>query len=301
MKVLFIGGAGRSGSTLLELVTGNVPGWFSVGEVRFFWEYANEPRARLCGCGEELVACPFWAEVIGVLGPGFGESRFAELSELARRFDRTRRSLPRPGAARRSPQYARLVSATASLYAAVARVSGADVVVDSSKIPTHLGLLLDAGLDVLVLHLVRDGRAVAYSWHRRLKRELSLPAGRMKRVGLVRALLTWALENQLVSRIGRRASGYRVLRYEDFVSAPSATIRAALEGLDLEVPDFEWLTEPEVRLEPTHSVGGNPARFRSGPLRIHEDLEWRSELGRGRRLALGLMALPMLSRYGYRL
>jgi hypothetical protein len=53
------------------------------------------------------------------------------------------------------------------LYRAIQCVSGARVLIDSSKVPTY-GLILSRTSDIhlSVLHLVRDSRAVAYSWLR---------------------------------------------------------------------------------------------------------------------------------------
>ena len=38
VRVLYVAGAGRSGSTVLANLLGEVPGFVSVGEVRFLWE-----------------------------------------------------------------------------------------------------------------------------------------------------------------------------------------------------------------------------------------------------------------------
>ena len=36
--VLYVAGAGRSGSTLLDNLLGQIPGFFSAGELRYVWE-----------------------------------------------------------------------------------------------------------------------------------------------------------------------------------------------------------------------------------------------------------------------
>ncbi len=301
MRVLYIGGAGRSGSTLLEVVLGNAPGWFSVGEIRFFWAYLSGQRERLCGCGHELGRCPFWTRVEQSLKTTGSVADLREIARLTQRFDRTRRVLERALRPPDERRYGELLEATRALYESVADVSGAEVIVDSSKVPTHLELLLDLGWDVRVLHLVRDGRAVAYSWHRKAKQELAMPGTHMERVGLLRALLRWGIENQLVERFASRAAAYRLLRYEDFVKDPAGSLGGALGELGLGPPSIGYLAKPELMVERTHSVGGNPARFRSGPIRIREDREWLVKLGRAKVLALGMLGLPVLQRYGYRL
>ena len=62
VPVLFIGGLGRSGSTLVDRVLGQTPGVCSVGELVFLWERGLLANER-CGCGEPFDGCPFWKEV----------------------------------------------------------------------------------------------------------------------------------------------------------------------------------------------------------------------------------------------
>ena len=71
-SILYIAGAGRSGSTLLASVLGQSQGVVDVGEVWKVWRVIGEPGRR-CGCGSELVDCRFWGAVAdaapGVLDP----------------------------------------------------------------------------------------------------------------------------------------------------------------------------------------------------------------------------------------
>jgi len=60
--VAYIGGAGRSGSTVLALLLGKVQGFFPVGGVNSLWE-RGLLQNYLCGCGVHFRECPFWNEV----------------------------------------------------------------------------------------------------------------------------------------------------------------------------------------------------------------------------------------------
>ncbi len=76
-------------------------------------------------------------------------------------------------------------------YRAVAAVSGASVVVDSSKYPLH-GLFLSTvpDIDLIAMLLVRDPRAVAYSWTRHKPRpEIHWKEQEMPRHGVARSAL----------------------------------------------------------------------------------------------------------------
>ena len=57
--------------------------------------------------------------------------------------------------------------------------------------------------------------------------------------------------------------------------------------------------EEAISFEPTHSVCGNPVRFRTGKLPIKLDDQWRREMSRRDRLAVTLLAWPLLRLYGY--
>ena len=61
-QVLYVGGWGRSGSTLLSHLLGRLPEMVAVGELRYVWQ-AGVSGNELCGCGEPFDECPFWVAV----------------------------------------------------------------------------------------------------------------------------------------------------------------------------------------------------------------------------------------------
>src|SRR5713101_2080953 len=50
-RILYLGGLGRSGSTLIERLLGELPGVCAVGEVVHMWRRGVVEGER-CGCGE---------------------------------------------------------------------------------------------------------------------------------------------------------------------------------------------------------------------------------------------------------
>lgn len=326
IPVLYIAGAGRSGSTLLEMILGNLPGYCSVGEVRYFWEYWAEGD-RLCGCGRPMVAnmpmvaeiplvaempspypadnasscpCPFWSAVAAHLPA----EKLNQLRDEAERFDRTR-NLPLFAAPVGNPQKppASLIEGTAELYNAIWEVSGRQVIVDSSKVPSHLYILQQLpNIDLRVLHLVRDGRAVAYSWRKRQKQELgkASPGSAMPSSSTLKSLIVWNVENFYATKFGRRAPHYALMRYEDFTSNPAAVLTATLAQLGLDSAALK-LYDGRFSGSPTHSVGGNPLRFNRANFQIKLDNEWKTSLSGTAKLVQGLAIYPMLRRFGYSL
>jgi hypothetical protein len=62
VAVLYLGGQARSGSTLLERALGQIPTFWSSGEVRYLWDRGLIENQR-CGCGQPLRDCAFWTSV----------------------------------------------------------------------------------------------------------------------------------------------------------------------------------------------------------------------------------------------
>ncbi len=155
-------------------------------------------------------------------------------------------------------------------------------------------------MEPFAVHLVRDPRAVAFSW----QREKYYPAfgEPMQRFGPIHSALSWDVRNA-ASELVTRQLGPRALRirYEDFVLQPRATIQAILKLAGESPERLPFVDERTLALESAHTVMGNPSRFLTGHVEIQADAEWVSHLQRGDRLLVTLLTAPLLRRYGYRL
>ena len=63
MKILFISGWGRSGSTLLDRLLGQIEGFHSAGEIRYLWDRGLLDD-RPCGCGQPVRRCEVWSQAL---------------------------------------------------------------------------------------------------------------------------------------------------------------------------------------------------------------------------------------------
>ena len=306
VRVLFIGGSGRSGSTLLERMLGNVPGVCSVGEVWALWKRDVQAR-ELCGCGEPVPACPFWQEVLSRAFPGHAP-------EQGRAFARNQQALlkRRRGPALRwarflpddlrSP-FERFAAERRALFAAIAQVSGAKLIVDSSKVPRYGAALAGvSGLDVRALHLVRDPRAIAYSWS--TNKENRKADGHFEIMPRYPVALTAARAMTRALQMEGRWLGTRrslTVNYEAFAAAPARSTRrilafAGMPGATLPARG----AEPEsFQLQPTHSILGNPMRHDRGDVAIRRDDRWRTAMDPADRRTVTRRTWPLLLRYGY--
>lgn len=302
VRVLYIVGWGRSGSTLLDMALGSLDGFVSTGELHYLWE-RGVVRGDHCGCGRVLRGCPFWRQVLDRVGSraGWAEEFGAEarrVVELQKEADRIRRTTAIPSSG--SSAVRELQRISESLVAAVADVSGADVVIDSSKRPSTAALYLRIpGVELHVVHLVRDPRAVAHSWQRRKMRyDVPQPYEMLPHSPLASSA-HWVSWNLLAEWLGPRAHSYQRVRYEDFVAHPAAVLRGIADGVGQDVDVGRVVSDQGLLLGTTHTVSGNPNRLARGPVPIHVDDDWIREQRLRDRLVAVAPASPLIRRYGY--
>jgi hypothetical protein len=306
VKVLYIAGKGRSGSTLLASLLGQLPGFFNAAEVNFLWDWGLVENYK-CGCGVPLQQCPTWRAVLdeadaplaGTDIPPIAAARVDRDQAAVVRWPKTLQLLrAKPG---RHASWARLdryTAAVAAVYRAIVRVTGARVIVDSSKKPIEpVALGLVEGVELYLSHIVRDPRAVVYSWQR--SRVYSDREGDeyMPRFSASFTTASWLTRNLLVEVIGRRRP-VELVRYDDMARDPAEVLRRLAGFVGEPAGDLEFLTSDAATLAPTHSVGGNPVRMSSGAIKIAPDDEWRSQLAPRKRFVSTAIALPLLHRYG---
>ena len=304
VRVLYIAGSGRSGSTIVDNVLGQVEGLVSVGEVRFLWE-RGVLADRLCGCGEPFSTCAFWQPVMASMRERATSPIDAgRMATLLARGTRARH-VPWLLRARRnhssvSSRLGDLPDVLGALYAAIAERSGARVIVDSSKLPPYGELLRHVpGVDVSYVHLVRDPRATAYSW----SRAKPLPArdgGMMQRQSPSKSAALWTLWNATAEGLwARKRERYLRIRYEDVIAEPRAAFTRMLALVGEEAGDLPFVTDHGVELRTTHGVAGNPSRFTTGTVELRADTEWRDRMRARDRVIVHAISWPLLLRHGY--
>jgi hypothetical protein len=300
MRVLYIAGAGRCGSTLLSGVLGQSDDVIDVGELWKIWLVRNDGTGRRCGCGVPLIDCPFWDAVEstspGVLDP--------DPEVLA--------TIEHIGHARRSPALAaKLLVGSAGtaawvdrlerLYAGVSVVSGASIIVDSSKMPgPALVIARRSSVDLRVLHLIRDPLAVASSWSYRKEDGGNHPleargAGQAARAWAARA---WSTELLVHPSLARGA--FRRIRFEDVLEDPERRVTEVLRFTGSYAASPAFIAPRRVHLDSSHTCGGNPVRFGPSEREIMPSPTAGSALTEEAKTAVLRATRPLRRLYGYR-
>jgi Sulfotransferase family len=301
IKVLYIAGGWRSGSTLIDNLLGQIEGFFSVGEIYYLWDH-NLILDRACGCGRPFRECEVWR---GVMDEAFGGMDQVDSHEMVRLRNRGARTRHLPlvampgGRALLRDRLDGYLDNIERLYGGIAASTGSRVVVDSSKLILY-GYLLGTlpSVDLRVVHLVRDSRAFTHSWTRKKFQpdlDIFLP-----RYTPVHSALLWDTTNLAAEAfLGRPPERCMMLRYEDFIARPKETVARMLDLVEEDPRELPFVDDHTVTLGTNHTVSGNPGRFETGSIELRPDEEWREKMARSSRRVATTLTLPLLWRYGY--
>jgi hypothetical protein len=297
-RVLYLGGLGRSGTTLVERLLGELPSVCALGEIVHLWQRDILDDER-CGCGARFSACTFWKRVGERAFGGWSTVDVARVHALRDAVERTRHI---PRLAKPSPEVLEYASFYTRVYRAAAEVSGAAVVVDSSKHSALAHVLRWAGdIDLRVVHVVRDARGVAYSWTKTVSRPETDGTDEMTRYSPSRSALLWNAHNAAFGLLARRGVPVHRVRYEQFLADPRAALTdlAAYAGVPVSGADLKFVGDGHADLGVGHSAAGNPMRFTVGRLALRRDDAWTVALPPRQRRLVGAVCAPMLRAYGY--
>ncbi len=258
LKVVFIASLSHSGSTLLDLMLNAHPAMISVGELKQLGRFARlekKGRRRRCTCGAPSVYdCEFWKEV-GALTEASGR----HLRELNVEHYADKESFDRDNVI---------------LFRSIAEASGKEYVVDSSKHPSRLMLLLqNPQIDIFPVFLLRNPKGQIHS-----AQKTPTPLSKL--------ISSYVRTNREIYGAVRDRP-HAVVRYEDLVRSPEATLSGLMQalGLSFDPRQLDWATP--IR----HNVGGNGMRRGSSSV-LKLDDRWREKLSLVEKVAIDIGTVP---------
>lgn len=319
LRIIFIAGAGRSGSTLIGDVLGQANKSIHLGELWGIFDYTTVPDGGVfCSCGASYEDCDFWSQTFETL---FGEDWLLLFREW--NFQKT---LPHstkllllmfrnkfwPG--NEIPLFdANVKDALKALKRALHFICEREQVgsiIDSSKFGPYAWLLSkEDDMQLVVVHLVRDPRATLYSWvtkpipmYDRETRQFSLRTRTW-----IESVVYWVRANFTAIFLRLMGLPYYRLQYETFINEPLSTTRELISFanshmFDLEMSESleEQLREKSLRLNTRHLIGSNPdVKRKAGQIEIKSKRNLKDLIGTGRFYLWTLIFLPWLLWLGY--
>lgn len=299
LKVVLIAGWGRSGSTLLEAIVAQDDTFVALGEVRSLWQRGYLSNT-LCGCGVPFTECPFWQKVDDAAFGGLDRDEARRIRGLNKEALRAA-SIPRLLLRRRSKRIVEYQDLLRHVFRTALDTSGASVVLDSSKDGVY-GLMLARmpGVELHIVHLVRDSRAVAFSWRRKVVRpEIHWETRLQPLLPVARSGIVWFYFNLVAATLRFFSRSYHFVRYEDFVADPASAVAQVRINLGMDPAGWPVLDDHHIELPVVHQVAGNPGRFKGRSVELHLDDEWRRAMPRVDRWKVTAASWPLLLWYGY--
>jgi len=322
-QLAYILAASHSGSTLLSMLLGSHPQIATVGEIKLSASAMGDIDCYRCSCGELIRKCNFWQKVkesmarqgydfdIADAGTDYRkvDSRYARLVLGPLHRGRLLESI-RDAALRISPTWRRQLPEihrrNAALASAVSEITRTEVVVDSSKTALRLKYLLrNPELDVKVIRLIRDGRAVALTYMDPASfADANDPALRgggsggqreKERLSMARAAYDWRRCIEEAENILRSlpSSQWNEVRYEDYCREPIATLNRLQQFLEVD-PGKQ---PKEFRTVDQHVVGNGMRLDTTSEIRLDE--RWRGKLTEQDLRVFDDVAGEMNRQYGY--
>lgn len=305
IRVVYVMGAGRSGSTVLDTILNNHEDVIGVGELVHLFIEGSAAKEN-CSCGEARDACEIWRSVRERWSELTGLPSITQHERLMTKFTRVQRlAIPewhRLRSGNPDPDFAKCIKQTHATYQAIAEATGKRVIIESSKNPLRAKLLcLTPGLDVRLVHLVRDARGVAWS---RMK-----PFAKSKEGGVPQDIRPkpihlsagyWLFMNFLSEQVRKSFPDQPSTRihYEDFVSSPERTLTEIGEVAGLDYSSVANRLLAEEPMAPGHLYAGNRVRT-AGPIKLRSDIAWAEKLTPNQKRLTWLLAGHKLRQYGY--
>lgn len=295
-KVLYVAADEHSGTDVLERLLGGIDGVVVLGEVAHLW-HRGLASNEACGCGRPFHECDFWSSIGEKAFGGWDQVDLRHVLRLKaevdrqRRLTRTVRRWPAAEQRRRIVEYSEYYR---RIYDAAAELTGAELIVDSSRLaPTAAALSHNRHIDLRLLHLVRDSRAVVHSRSRAVATLHEQPRTTSE------VARQWVRHDLTMRGLAYRGIKAVPARFEDVLTDPAAELARFWRELTLPGEPLVPVSDGELELRPLHAVAGYPLRFEGGHLQLEPDDSWRAQLPPGqRRLSLAL-TYPVLRRHGY--
>ena len=257
IRIIYIIGAGRSGTTLLDIILGNTSNIFSAGELnRFASLNGNPPLAR----NKEVEQ--FWKEV----KEGLEKENIKDLDlykQISREFE-FHTSIFNTGFSKKRKQlfnvYAdyqkKMFSNIAKL---VLQYYNKTIISDSSKYPMR-GLLLSKifGSNISFIYIKRNPQAVVESFQ---KKDVEQPP--KSRLGANIYLLTVnVIANRVIKAVKKKCKVVTIT-YDDLVRDPLSTLSAIENNLDINLQEAKNLIDTHQPLKVGLLFEGNRLRLKN--------------------------------------
>jgi hypothetical protein len=283
IKIIYLMGAGRSGTTALATFLNASENVTCLGELHQLPQYITENSP--CSCGQPLSECDFWSNYSDTLKPLISNEYCKEQHALE-----SHRSVFKYLKSTFSASKLTYHKVNTDLFTEVQHNTG-NAILDSAKyVGRALALFSNDRYDVRVIYMTRDPRGVVESFAKKVQTSRSMFSACLY-YNAINFLAEFACRIILRGR-------YLKVRYEDLLNEPINTFNNIGQFTDIDVNNITSKIEHKERFVIGHVVGGNRMKT-AGAIEFRKADNWPNKISRVKRLVVYGLTLPfnLLNRY----
>lgn len=281
INLIYLLGAGRSGTTMLATILNTHSKIQTIGEMHQFLDYVLEDKD--CSCGEILSKCPFWGTILKDLEVSYlkDKARVDLSNSLEKHYQIPLYLLGKP----LNKTYQKMED---MIFEAIQNKVSKPWLLDSSKyISRYLLQRKNKKINLKGIYLVRDVRGVIHSFGKNVQTPKK-PLSAILYYTLINCWAQWVtfFDNRIIK-----------IRYEDFVSHPEETIQKLEIHLFGATSNIENLKNSTFEIP--HIIAGNRLRSQK-ELIIKKDLKWKENISRKNQWLYYFLTFPLMALNKYK-
>lgn len=251
IKLIYILGAGRSGTTILATVLGNADQITTLGEMHQFFDHLSGKKN--CSCGKALSRCnQFWSEIYDQIPDQIKES-INEINDFNIKMEKHKNIPLFILNIVNKNNFKRYIKVQEKIFHIIKDNVRTEYLLDSAKYIAR-GLLLNKSneIEIKFIYVVRDVRGVANSFKKKVQTSK----------GPISSLLYYNLINIFGEIVYRLISKDKIkkIKYEDFVSDPIEQLCILEKYLNIDLGSIKHhILNNDYFIIP-HIIGGNRIR-----------------------------------------
>ncbi|MEP2936578.1 MAG: sulfotransferase [Gilvibacter sp.] len=286
MRVVYLMGAGRSGTTLLATLLGNSEHIVTLGEMHQFLDYMLDSNP--CSCGQQLSDCVFWKPVLARLQTSYSAEELQAINKANKKVEKHRNILGSLMFSNRKYQ-----AFQQQLFKHIQEAHSSPFYLDSAKyISRGAQLAKTPGIDIKIVYMVRDVRGLIHSFGKNVQTSKSP----------ISTLFYYTMINSF-GLIAQGVMGKKKvlrLRYESLVENPQGSLQkmGAFFGTNLDHVHSK-LKEGQP-FDMPHIIAGNRMKTQK-TIRLKPDFAWKKSQSRPTQILYYLLTLPLQLIFKYRI
>ncbi len=284
LNIIYLMGAGRSGTTILASLLNANNNIVTVGEMHQFLEHIIHNKK--CSCGSLLNTCKVWSPIT----KDYFNQNKEELIKLQKYLEKIESHKRIPISFFKSDK--KYIKFQEEIFSKIHKKHQSRYYLDSAKyISRALQLKKSNKLKIKIIYVVRDVRGVINSFSKQVQTNKNPLATIIYYIiiNFFGQLSAWIYKKDVLK-----------IKYEDLIENSSQTIAKISDFLEEDLSDIIDVVEKEKFIEVPHIIGGNRLKSEKR-IKLRKDLAWKKNLTRAKQIIYYFLSLPFMLLNKYKL